>query len=109
MNNNEIPVSLDEVKNQVALMKERGFSVKEDDVIADTLQRGLQNLVDIRTDGHYYTVHWTPDKTFEIRGIGAVVEGHIQPKGDNFVEDFKNNAPLLWDYLGDQASKIVGR
>lgn len=109
MNNNEIPVNLEEVKNQVSLMKEQGFPVTDDDVIEDALLRGLQNLIDIRTDGHYYTVHWTPDKTFEIRGIGAVVEGHIQPKRDNFVDDFKNNAPLLWDYLGDQASIIVGR
>ena len=110
MDNNKIPENLEEVQNQITLMKERGFEVSEDDVIRDSLLRGLQNLVDIRSDGHYYTVHWTPENSFEMRGIGAVVEGHIEPKTDkNFVEEFKENSPLLWDYLGNQAAKIIGR
>lgn len=110
MDNNKIPENLEEVQNQITLMKERGFEVGVDDVIRNSLLSGLQNLIDIRTDGHYYTVHWTAENTFEIRGIGSVIEGHIQPKSDlNFVEEFKNNAPLLWDYLGDQISDIVGR
>jgi hypothetical protein len=108
MDNGVVPETMAEVNDQVAMMKGRGFEIPVEEVIRETLKRGLQDMFDEKLDGNYFSVQWN-EANFDIFGLGHSDEGHIVPKGESFVEDFKTNAANVWDYLDDESQKIVGR
>ncbi|MFT8325027.1 hypothetical protein [Oenococcus sicerae] len=109
MSEDKIPETMQAVQDRVLLMKHRGFAVTEEQVIGQSVKDGLQAIVNDLLDGEYFTVQLIDQKNFAIIGIAGKQEGHITAKGDSFLSDFKKNPDLLWDYLWDQAEKVIGR
>lgn len=108
----KVPEDMQEVEDQVVLMRARGFEVSEDDVIREALKNGFQALVDDRLDGNYDTVRWDDDlKGLQIVSFDDTVEGEIRPAEDeaSFIDQFKTDASKVWFKLDDAAGKIIGR
>ncbi|QBO36303.1 hypothetical protein EQG49_07425 [Periweissella cryptocerci] len=108
MDNGVIPQTMAEVNDQVAMLKGRGHEMPVEEVIRETIKRGLQEMFDEKLDGNYYSIQWTADN-FDVFSLGHEFEGSIVPNGESFVADFIANAATTWDYLDDQAQKLVGR
>ena len=112
MDESRIPEDMAEVQERVAVMTERGFPVKVDDVIKESLKLGLQDIVDERMEGNYYTIRW--DENYfglQLFGIDNEVIGIVKPaegKSD-YVAQFKENAANVWFQLDTEVGKIIGR
>ncbi|MDF7627598.1 hypothetical protein PUF88_06730 [Lactobacillaceae bacterium L1_55_11] len=98
-----------QVLDQVAILNARGHEISVDEVAALTLKRGLQEILDNRTDGTFYTVAWDSDGNLVVYDIYRDPAATLHPKGASLTQDFKDNAAGVWDYFNDQARALVGR
>ncbi|SCB84839.1 hypothetical protein [Weissella bombi] len=108
----KIPEDMQDVRDRVALMAGRGFTVSEEDVIKEALKAGFQSIVDEKMDGNYYTVRW--DEKFnalQILGMDNELVGSAVPKedGPDFIKQFEANATNTWYALDKEALKVIGR
>lgn len=108
MDNGVIPQTMAEVNDQVAMLKGRGVETPVEVVLRETIKRGLQEMFDEKLDGNYYSIEWVDEK-FDVFSLGHEFEGSVEPNGETFAQDFEKNAATTWDYLDDQAQKLVGR
>lgn len=108
MDNGVIPQTMAEVNDQVAMLKGRGVETPVEVVLRETIKRGLQEMFDEKLDGNYYSIEWVDEK-FDVFSLGHEFEGSVEPVGETFAQDFEKNAATTWDYLDDQAQKLVGR
>ncbi|MDV7687464.1 hypothetical protein [Oenococcus oeni] len=109
MNEDKIPETIQDIKERAALMKSRGFSIGEEQIMSQAIKDGLQAIVNDLMDGEYFTVQLINPKTFMILGVNGRTEGKIIARGESFNSDFKESSDRLWNYFWDQAEKIVGR
>lgn len=112
MDTEKIPEDMQDVRDRVALMAGRGFTVSEEDVIKEALKAGFQSIVDEKMDGNYYTVRW--DEKFnalQILGMDNELVGSAVPKeaGPDFIKQFEANATNTWYALDKEALKVIGR
>lgn len=112
MDTQKIPEDMQDVRDRVALMAGRGFTVSEEDVIKEALKLGFQSIVDEKMDDNYYTVRW--DESFhdlQVLGIDNELVGSATPKDDgpDFIKQFEINATNTWFTLDKEALAIIGR
>ena len=103
----EIPQSMDDVVMQVAQRKLHGEEVTEDAVIKTAVRDILQALFDEALEGHYDDVKWSGDDLVVTDIMGQPV-GTVNPQGESFISDFRQNADALVLRLEDETSKLVG-
>ncbi|CAK8054824.1 hypothetical protein [Eupransor demetentiae] len=105
----DVAEDLQTVKDQVAILTARGFDVTEDQVMADALQRGLQEMVDERLGAGYDTVKWSDKQELQIWDMYNELVGTLSPQGDSLLDDFRQNDDKIWDYFHEQLRRIVSR
>ncbi|CAH1855451.1 hypothetical protein [Convivina intestini] len=106
----DIAEDLQQVKDQVAILGARGYDVTLDEAIASTLKRGLQEMIDHRTDGSYYTVKWSANgKRLEVFDIYRDRIGQVEPESDSLVQDFHNSDQLVWNRFDIALRQLISR
>lgn len=109
MDNMEVADDYQQVKDQVAILNARGEAVTEEEMIERTLLRGLEEILDYRMDGTFYTVKWNDQKELELYDVYHELSATIKPRGSSLIEDFKNDDQGLWDNFNLSVMAIENR
>lgn len=109
MDNLEVADDYQQVKDQVAILNARGENVTEDQMIKRTLKRGLEEILDYRMDGSYYTVAWDDQGNLVLTDVYNKPAGVIKPIKDSLIEDFKRDDQGVWDHFNLFIMKSIAR
>ncbi|MCO0832064.1 hypothetical protein NFX39_03025 [Fructobacillus sp. W13] len=109
MDSMDVADDYQQVKDQVAILNARGEKVTEDQVIKRTLKRGLEEILDYRMDGTFYTVQWDDEGNFELFDVYKEKAGTIKPIKDSLIEDFKADDQGVWDHFNVSIMSMVAR
>lgn len=103
----EIPENMEEVAMQLAQRQVRGEQADEAAVIKNAVHDILQAFFDEALEGRYDEVKWQGENLVVTDVMGEEV-GQVSAPGKSFIDDFKQDADDLIDYLAAQTGKIVG-
>ncbi|MCK8637938.1 hypothetical protein [Fructobacillus fructosus] len=98
-----------QVKDQVAILNARGEQVTEDQVIKRTLKRSLEQILDYRMDGTFYTVAWDDQGNLALTDVYGKPAGVIKPINESLIEDFKRDDQGVWDHFNLAIMKSIAR
>lgn len=108
MDNNIIASDMIELNEQLAVMNANGQNITKEELIMDTILRGIQAIFDEKLEGRYYTVKKEADD-FLIFDFINKEAGSLTNQQFNFVFSFENQSLMLWDQLEREIVKMLGR
>ncbi|GEO67587.1 hypothetical protein [Levilactobacillus spicheri] len=103
----QIPTDMDEVELRQLQLKKLGDDRSEESIIQQAVLDTFQTFLDQIEDGHYDTASWQ-DGNLIVTDITGQQTATVQPHGESFVADFRQNADQTQQYLEEQAIDASG-
>lgn len=102
----EFPEDMNEVEQKLAISQIKNPDMQMDQVIVDSVMDHFQAFLDESEEGHYDTGKLVGNEIV-ITSVAGREVARLQPIGEDFISDFKNNSDQILTYLEEQAYLIA--